>query len=280
MTAYGTSIGYPPLRKLIAERHQVDPSRVLVTNGSMQADAFLFDALIEPGDSVIVERPTYDRTLLSLRNRGADVRAVELEPTASMSPPSNGSSPPGRARSSPTSSPPSRTRPGTRCRPTSASGWSNWLEPTSSWCSRTTLTSRSGSRARRWRRCFRPTARGSPTRRLSRRPSVPGSGSGYLVGPEELIARIVKIATSTYISPSMVSQGIVYEFSRRARSNGRSRPSSRRSPAGQDARRDTAQRASRRRFRAGGRLLHVGGSPRAPTSARSSSCGASAGCSS
>jgi DNA-binding transcriptional MocR family regulator len=35
---------------------------------------------------------------------------------------------------------------------------------------------------------------------------------GYLVGPVELIARIVKIATSTYISPSMVSQAIVHQF--------------------------------------------------------------------
>jgi DNA-binding transcriptional MocR family regulator len=42
----------------------------------------------------------------------------------------------------------------------------------------------------------------------------PGIRVGYLVGPEELIARIVRIATSTYISPSMVSQAIVYEFSR------------------------------------------------------------------
>ena len=80
MTAYGTAIGYPPLREWIAERHQVAPEQVVVTNGSMQADAFLFDALVKSGDSVIVERPTYDRTLLSLRNRGADVRMVELEP--------------------------------------------------------------------------------------------------------------------------------------------------------------------------------------------------------
>ena len=79
VTAYGTAIGYPPLRKWIAERHQVDPEQVLVTNGSMQADAFLFDALVQPADSVIVERPTYDRTLLSLRGRGADVRPIELE---------------------------------------------------------------------------------------------------------------------------------------------------------------------------------------------------------
>ena len=34
----------------------------------------------------------------------------------------------------------------------------------------------------------------------------------YLVGPTDLIARIVKIATNTYISPNMVSQAIVYNF--------------------------------------------------------------------
>ncbi len=80
LTGYGTSIGYPPLREWIAAQHDVAPEHVLVTNGSMQADAFLFDALVQPGDVVIVERPTYDRTLLSLRSRGADVRMVELEP--------------------------------------------------------------------------------------------------------------------------------------------------------------------------------------------------------
>src|SRR6476469_2550332 len=79
-TADGTSIGYVPLRAWIAERHAVDPSQVLVTNGSMQADAFLFDHFVADGDTVVVERPTYDRTLLSLRGRGADVRMVELEP--------------------------------------------------------------------------------------------------------------------------------------------------------------------------------------------------------
>src|SRR5690242_15840467 len=63
ITAYGTSVGYVPLRTWIAERHNVAPERVLVTNGSMQADAFLFEALVGPGDSVLVERPTYDRTL-------------------------------------------------------------------------------------------------------------------------------------------------------------------------------------------------------------------------
>ncbi len=80
LTAYGTSVGYLPLREWIAEKHAVAPENVIVTNGSMQADAFLFDALLSEGDTVIVEQPTYDRTLLSLRNRGADVRMIELEP--------------------------------------------------------------------------------------------------------------------------------------------------------------------------------------------------------
>src|SRR3954447_6028693 len=78
-TAYGTSIGYPPLREWIAERHGVEPERVLVTNGSMQADAFLFETLVAAGDAVVVEKPTYDRTLLNLRGPGADVRMVSLE---------------------------------------------------------------------------------------------------------------------------------------------------------------------------------------------------------
>jgi DNA-binding transcriptional MocR family regulator len=79
-TAYGTAIGYVPLRAWIAEKHGVDVSQVIVTNGSMQADAFLFDTLVEPGDAVVVERPTYDRTLLGLRQRGAEIVPVDLEP--------------------------------------------------------------------------------------------------------------------------------------------------------------------------------------------------------
>src|SRR6202012_4080735 len=80
MTAYGTAVGYVQLREWIAEYHGVGPEQVLVTNGSMQADAFLFEALVSKVHTVITELPTYDPTLLSLRNRGADVRMVELEP--------------------------------------------------------------------------------------------------------------------------------------------------------------------------------------------------------
>jgi DNA-binding transcriptional MocR family regulator len=78
MTAYGTSVGYVPLRKWIAEKHGVSADQVIVTNGSLQADAFLFNHLVQPGDTVVVERPTYDRTLLGLQNLGAKVHQVTL----------------------------------------------------------------------------------------------------------------------------------------------------------------------------------------------------------
>src|SRR5438105_6485850 len=79
-TAYGTAVGYPRLRAWIADRHGVEPERVLLTNGSMQADAFLFEHFVRPGDEVVVERPSYDRTLLSLRQRGARLHDIELKP--------------------------------------------------------------------------------------------------------------------------------------------------------------------------------------------------------
>src|SRR5687767_12554242 len=78
ITAYGTSVGYPPLRAWIAAKHRVDPEQVIVTNGSMQADALLFEHLVRRGDAVVVEKPTYDRTLLSLVGRGAEVHQVTL----------------------------------------------------------------------------------------------------------------------------------------------------------------------------------------------------------
>ena len=40
----------------------------------------------------------------------------------------------------------------------------------------------------------------------------PGVRVGYLVGPADVIGEIAKLATNTYISPSMVAQSIVYEF--------------------------------------------------------------------
>ena len=73
--SYGPGGGYAPLRAWLGERHGVDPSRVLVTNGSLQGFVFLANRFAT-GRRFLVEAPTYDRPLKILRELGADVVAI------------------------------------------------------------------------------------------------------------------------------------------------------------------------------------------------------------
>jgi DNA-binding transcriptional MocR family regulator len=214
-TAYGTAIGYPRLRSWIADRHGVEPERVLVTNGSMQADAFLFEQLVRAGDEVIVERPTYDRTLLSLRERGALVHAVQLEPdgidTDALSALLTASS--------------------GAVQPTLAHIIPNFQNPagyTLSFEKRSRLLELAADHGfmvfeddpyveLRFSGETLPTMLSMDPERVVYASSFsktvcPGIRVGYLVGPPDLIAAIAKLATNTYISPNMVAQSIVYEF--------------------------------------------------------------------
>jgi 2-aminoadipate transaminase len=213
-TAYGTSVGYPRLRAWIADRHGVTPESVLVTNGSMQADAFLFEHLVRPQDEVIVERPTYDRTLLSLRGRGARLHAVELQP--------DGIDTDALAR---------LLGGGAGVRPKLAHIIPNFQNPagyTLSLTKRHTLLALAAKHgflvfeddpyvALRFRGEPLPTMLSIDPDRVVYASSFsktvcPGIRVGYLVGPPDLIDGISKLATNTYISPNMVAQSIVYEF--------------------------------------------------------------------
>ena len=213
--AYGTAKGYGPLLEWVAAQHGVDEEQVIATNGSMQADAFLFELLVKPGDQVVVEAPTYDRTLLSLRQRGAEVLPIRLE--------ADGIDVEELDRA---------LRAGAR--PTLAHVIPNFQNPagyTLSLAKRrrllelaeehdflvfeddpyielrfegerlpTMLSMDSGGRVA-YASSFSKTV-------------CPGIRVGYLVGPGDLIARVRTLATSTYISPNMVAQAIVAEFCR------------------------------------------------------------------
>ena len=74
---YGASEGYPPLRDAILDMmtirlgYRPEAGEVLVTSGSQQAVDLIGRALLDPGDVVILEAPTYPGTLHCLRNAGA-----------------------------------------------------------------------------------------------------------------------------------------------------------------------------------------------------------------
>ena len=76
---YGPAAGYQPLRERLGDRHGVDAARVLVTNGSLQAFALLARLLLDGTDRlVLVEGPTYDRSLKLLADADADVTTIRF----------------------------------------------------------------------------------------------------------------------------------------------------------------------------------------------------------
>jgi DNA-binding transcriptional MocR family regulator len=72
---YGPVGGYGPLREWIADRHGVEPGRVLVTNGSLPGLNLVLAHFAARG-RILVEAPTYDRPLKIAARIGAEVRAV------------------------------------------------------------------------------------------------------------------------------------------------------------------------------------------------------------
>ena len=76
--SYGASSGYGPLREWLGARHDVDPGRIFITNGSLQGFVFLAQRLAV-GKRVLVERPTYDRPLKILRELGAHIEGLHCD---------------------------------------------------------------------------------------------------------------------------------------------------------------------------------------------------------
>ncbi|WP_432190037.1 PLP-dependent aminotransferase family protein [Streptomyces sp. Tue6028] len=78
---YSTTEGEPALRAALAERTRVrglptTADDVLVTTGSQQALSLLATALLEPGDTVLVESPCYLAALQAFSFAGARIVAV------------------------------------------------------------------------------------------------------------------------------------------------------------------------------------------------------------
>jgi len=212
--AYGTSAGYPRLLEWLARKHEVAPDRLLATNGSMQADAFLFQELVEPGDLVVVEAPTYDRTLLSLVKLGAEVFPIPLEAdgldVGALEVALDAGARPRLAHVIPNFQNPAGCTLSLEKRrrllelarsygftifeddPYVELRFEGEQHPTM-------LELDEGGETVVYASSFSKTV-------------CPGIRVGYLVGPKDLVAALRRRATETYISPNMVAQSIVAEF--------------------------------------------------------------------
>ena len=85
-SVYPDAQGYPPLREYVADflgrerGMDVSPDHILLAEGSGQAIHFVAEALLDPGDVVIVDHFVYGGTLWSLRRFGADIRGRPATP--------------------------------------------------------------------------------------------------------------------------------------------------------------------------------------------------------
>ncbi len=71
--------GFMPLRDAIAQQNNVPVEQVMLGNGSIQLLDLLIRTTLHPGDAVLVERPTYDRTIRAFRTAGCQIYGIAME---------------------------------------------------------------------------------------------------------------------------------------------------------------------------------------------------------
>jgi 2-aminoadipate transaminase len=210
---YGPSLGFQPLREWLAGWYKVSASHVLTGNGSLQLIEFLCFHLLQPGDVVLTEAPTYDRTITLLRRHGAKVVGIPLEADG----------PDVKALEQAL----------VKQVPKFFYVIPDFQNPAGLTCSGTKrrqiveLARRYGFlivedapyRLLRYRGSEEPTFyQLAPERTLHlssfTKLIAPGVRAGFMVGDPPLIARLAKVAEDTYISPGFVAQAITYEWCR------------------------------------------------------------------
>ena len=214
--SYGPGGGYGPLRQWIAERHGVEPARVVVTSGSLQGFVFLAEQLVRPGARVLVEAPTYDRPIKILRRLGADIVGLPmddegLQPDALEEALASGPKPSFLYTIATFQNPSGRTLSEERRRRVVELAREHGLlvledDPYGlvrySGDPLPTLFELEGGVNVAYASSFSKTI-------------APGVRVGYFVLPADLAAKIEALAVSTYISPPFLAQATVHEFLRR-----------------------------------------------------------------
>jgi 2-aminoadipate transaminase len=211
---YGRSPGYAPLREWLGQQYGVAPEQVLIGNSSLELFAFITQTLLRPGDRVFVESPSYDRSITLLRRAGAQVVGIPLEDDGMDM---------GMLEEEVKQGRPSLLY--------LITDFHNPMGITTSLEKRTRLAALAEEygfwiaedapyRPLRYKGREVPTLWSLAPERVLHMSSfskvvAPGLRLGYMAGPREVIATLVKWAIDSYIGPVFPTQGMVYEYCRR-----------------------------------------------------------------
>jgi 2-aminoadipate transaminase len=212
--SYGTGRGHIGLCEWIAELHGVEPEQVMVTNGSMEGAALLFRNLVSEGDRVVVEQPTYDRTLLLLRQAGANLVGAALEADGVSPSEVEAACEGGEVRlahvipnfHNPAGCTLSLEKRSALVELAAERGFTLFEDDPYRLIS---FENPAGKTMLDMDGADRVIHASSFSKSVS-----PGVRVGYLVGPAEQIGTLAKRANETYISPNMLAESIVFELCR------------------------------------------------------------------
>ena len=206
--------GYPPFCEWVGAQYGVGPERVLTGNSSLEVFSYIVQVLVAPGERAFVESPSYDRAITLLRHNGATVVGVPLrhdgldldvlEAELGEGPPAivyvitDFHNPMGV-----TTSLEKRKRLAAL-----AKEYDFWIVEDAPY---------------RWLRYLGedvPSLLSLAPERVLHMMSfskilAPGIRLGYVIGPEEVIARLSSWAVDNHIGPVLPTQGMVYEYCRR-----------------------------------------------------------------
>jgi DNA-binding transcriptional MocR family regulator len=214
MLQYGPSAGFQPLREWLAGWQGVNVDRILTGNGSLQLIEFLCLHLLQDGDVVFTESPTYDRTITLLRRHHAKVVGIPLEADG----PNIEALERALAKQVPKffyiipdfQNPAGATCSGAKRRQIVALANRHGF----------LLVEDAPYRLLRYRGKEEPTLYELAPERTVHMSSftkliAPGVRTGFMIGEPTLIGKLAKVAEDTYISPGYVAQGITLEWCRR-----------------------------------------------------------------
>jgi 2-aminoadipate transaminase len=213
--SYGSGAGYTPLREYIGQWFGVHPYRVVITNGSLQGLVLLSQRLA-PHRRVLVEDPTYDRALKIFLDSGASISTVDMDdegiiPQSLEDATLRGGEDPAFLYTIPTfQNPTGRTM--------SAERRQRFIELADQ--SHLTVVEDDPYGLIRFegespQALFDLSGKTFIYSSSFSKTIAPGLRVGWFILPEELASELTEQASSTYITPVLLSQAIAFEFIRR-----------------------------------------------------------------
>ncbi len=208
---YAQAPGFVPMREWLADHYTLKPGNIFMGNSSLEILNFITQLVINPGDTVFAESPTYDRTNTLLKRAGARIVDIPMEKDGmdmeifekelKKNPPvllyivADFQNPMGSSTSA-----------------VKRQQLAKWAEQYNFW-----IVEDAPYRPLRYMGKDEPTIMSlSPDKVLHlssfSKLLAPGIRFGYMVGPESFVKKITAWAVDTYIGPVMPTQGMVYEY--------------------------------------------------------------------